>query len=64
MTQKEFIENEIEELRNEIAVLAVMNDEEAIQILFGNGKEESIRIRQEVITYYKRKLKKLRKVNG
>lgn len=59
MTQKEFIENEIEELRNEIAVLAVMNDEEAIQILFGNGKEESIRIRQEVITYYKRKLKKL-----
>ena len=64
MTKKEFIENEIEELRNEIAVLAVMNDEEAIQILFGNGKEESIRIRQEVITYYKRKLKKLRKVNG
>lgn len=59
MTQKEFIENEIEELRNEIAVLAVMSDEEAIQILFGNGKEESIRIRQEVITYYKRKLKKL-----
>ena len=59
MTKKEFIENEIEELRNEIAVLAVMNDEEAIQILFGNGKEESIRIRQEVITYYKRKLKKL-----
>ena len=59
MTQKEFIENEIEELRNEIAVLAVMNDEEAIQILFGNGKEEAIRIREDVITYYKRKLKKL-----
>lgn len=59
MTQKEFIENEIEELRNELIMLAVMSDEEAIQILFGNGKEESIRIRQEVITYYKRKLKKL-----
>lgn len=59
MTQKEFIENEIEELRNELIMLAVMSDEEAIQILFGNDKEESIRIRQEVITYYKRKLKKL-----
>lgn len=59
MTKKEFIENEIEELRNELMMLAVMSDEEAIQILFGNDKEESIRIRQEVITYYKRKLKKL-----
>lgn len=59
MTQKEFIENEIEELRNELIILAVLSDEESIQILFGNDKEESIRIRKEVITYYKRKLKKL-----